>query len=395
MESETYIFSGGGSGGHLFPGIAVADELRRRQPTARILFVGSDRPVETSILQTTGYSHRPLPVASLRELRRAPLSFLRRNWSAWREARGILKTERPCWVIGLGGFVSAPAVWSARQMRIPVLLLEQNVLPGAATRWLSGCARHVCLSFAETHDKLRSGLPAVITGNPIRREIVAAANRRRYHTKPDDHSRKTLLILGGSQGAESLNQALMLLAPEIAAALSGWRVAHQTGPGRSAAIRARWQALDIPANIEDFFPDMADRYFDADLVISRAGATTLVELACLGCPSILVPYPFAADNHQAANAEIFSRHGASLAVSQAATASETADRLRDPLLSLLSDSRRRADMSDAARRLALPDAASDIVDLLLHEKMASRLICETASKSTPAPHLVRSQELVP
>jgi UDP-N-acetylglucosamine--N-acetylmuramyl-(pentapeptide) pyrophosphoryl-undecaprenol N-acetylglucosamine transferase len=381
MESETFAFAGGGSGGHLFPGIAVADELQQRNPAARSLFLGSERPLEAAILRGTRYPHHALPVLPLQSLRRAPVSFIRQNWSACREARRILLAKRPRWVIGLGGFISAPAVWAAWRLGIPVLLLEQNVIPGAATRWLSRFARQICLPYDETRAKIRSGRLAIVTGNPLRHDIVAAAERAPF--RKDTSGRPTLLILGGSQGAESLNEAVLRLGPEISSALTSWNVAHQTGAGRSSSIRARWLEIGIDAVVEDFFPNMVDRYLDADLVISRAGATTLAELACFGRPSLLLPYPFAAEQHQAANAELFSQQGAALTIAQAATPAETADRLRAPLSELLVDSRRRAAMGSAARQLARPDAAHVVADLLLQQPAANRVL-RPATAATPA-----------
>lgn len=392
--TDTYIFAGGGSGGHLFPGIAVADELRRRSPAARCVFVGSERPVEQVILQPTGYEHHALPVESLQELRRRPARCLWRNWSALRSARRILLAERPRRVIGLGGFASVPTVWAARRLGIPVLLIEQNVIPGAATRWLAGCARQICLSFQETQGRLRPGLSTVITGNPVRSEILHATERRLKRPATGNDQQKTLLILGGSQGAESLNAAVAHWVSNGRSELSDWRIVHQTGPGRSAEIRAQYAALGLTAVVEEFFPDVAEWYVAADLAISRAGATTMAELACVGCPSVLIPYPFAADQHQAANADAFARHGAALAVSQAAAPTETASRLSGALSPLLVDPRRRERMRQSAMRLARPDAARDIVDLLEHESRPKTLRCETASLAGTIPRPAHLEELV-
>ncbi len=363
--AETFLLTGGGSGGHLYPGIAVAEELRRQNPACKIVFVGSERPVERTILEPTGFEHHALPVEPLALLRKQPFRFLRRNWAAFRQARKILLDRKPKFVIGLGGYISVPAVWWASRLRVPVLLLEQNAIPGAATRWLAGCARHICLSFDGTHHHLRTDLPLVLTGNPIRQSLHSSL-------RASDSEFRTLLILGGSQGAESLNDAVVALLPELRGHLAGWRIVHQTGAGRAAAVRERYQKalvrLEDSANptfqVEEFFPNITEQYAQADLVLSRAGATTLAELACVGCPAVLVPYPFAADQHQAANAEVFARHGAAVVIEQATTLAETAARLRGPLIELLTDASRRAAMSSAMQSLARPDAAREIAELL-------------------------------
>lgn len=361
MQPKTYIFAGGGSGGHLFPGIAVAEELRRRDASARIIFVGSPREVERRILAATPFEHRALTVESLALLRQSPFTFFQHNWSAWRQANSILAEQHPSWVIGLGGYISVPTVWAASRRGIPILLLEQNAIPGAATRWLASSASHIALTFAEARQHLRKNSPTSVTGNPLRVEVISAASRRVDHIG----DLRTLLILGGSQGAESLNDALVTVLPEIRAQLAGWRIVHQTGAGRAEKVAEVYRQLSIPATVADFFPDIAAQYSVADLVISRSGATTLSELACVGCPAILVPYPFAADQHQRANAVAYVNRGAAVMVEQLKEARETGQRLRGPLAELLTDTPHRAEMTRAMSELALPDATRTIVDLLL------------------------------
>ena len=174
----TFVFAGGGTGGHLFPGIAVAEELRRRNPSTRIVFVGSTRAIELSIVAEHRLEHRMLTVEPLPQLRRNPLRFAFRNWQAWRGAIRLLKELRPTAVIGLGGFASAPLVWAASRHRIPVVLLEQNVIPGRTTRWLSRFADQVCVSFAETRPRLARARSVIVTGNPVRAEIAALHDRQ-------------------------------------------------------------------------------------------------------------------------------------------------------------------------------------------------------------------------
>jgi UDP-N-acetylglucosamine--N-acetylmuramyl-(pentapeptide) pyrophosphoryl-undecaprenol N-acetylglucosamine transferase len=364
-QAATFLFAGGGSGGHLFPGVAIADELRRRDPGARIVFAGSERPVDAAILSAAGYPLHPLPVESLRELRRWPPRFLWRNWLAWRSAQQLLETEQPRLVIGLGGFASAPTVWAAARRGIPVVLIEQNVIPGAATRWLARSAQRILLTFEETRRRLPAGVPSMVVGNPVRQQILAAAELRRRQALKSATERKSLLILGGSQGAESLNDAVMKVWERGDLETADWRVIHQSGPGRAELLRDRYRELRIDAVVEEFFPNVADWYISADLVISRAGATTLAELLCVGCPSVLVPYPFAADQHQAANAEILQQRSAAVMVRQETDSEETAQRLIDAIKPLWSDAERRQAMSEAARRLAMPDAALRAADLIL------------------------------
>lgn len=360
-QPRTFIFAGGGTGGHLFPGVAVALELQRREPNARLLFVGSERELEQTILARHGLEHRSLPVESLRELTRDPWRFATRNWSAWRAARQMMCDEKPSVVVGLGGYASAPLVWQASRSRCPVVLLEQNVIPGRTTRWLSRSASLVCTSFPETAARLPRGAKVEVTGNPVRREIADFSCRR----TGDSTAPREVLVLGGSQGAVSLNEAVVAACRLVGDARSGWRVVHQSGAGHVEAMRRAYDALSIDAVVEPFFDDMFARYRAASFVVSRAGATTLAELTCCGLPMLLLPYPHAADDHQRANARVYAACGAAMIVEHQANVEQTAAALAAPLATLLMDESRRDAMSIAARDGALSGATSSVVDQLV------------------------------
>lgn len=360
-HGRTYIFAGGGTGGHLFPGVAVALELKRREPNVRLLFVGSEREIEQTILARHELEHRSLPVESLRVLARHPWRFATRNWSAWRAARQLMREERPSAVVGLGGYASAPLVWQASRARCPVVLLEQNVIPGRTTRWLSRSASLVCTSFAETRARLPREAKVEVTGNPVRREIAEFIS----HPATVSTAPRELLVLGGSQGADSLNEAVIAAMRLVGEVRSGWRVVHQTGARQVEAMRRAYAELSLDAVVEPFFDDMLARYRAASVVVSRAGATTLAELACCGLPMILLPYPHAADDHQRANALVFAEQGAAIVVERRVDAGATAAALADSLKSLLADEPRRSAMGTAARACARSDAASVVVDRLI------------------------------
>ncbi len=360
-QPRTFIFAGGGTGGHLFPGVAVALELQRREPDARMLFVGSERELEQTILARHGLEHRALPVESLRELTRHPWRFATRNWTALRAARRLVRDEKPSVVVGLGGYASAPLVWQASLARGPVVLLEANVIPGRATRWLARSASLICTSFAETGDRLPRGVQVEVTGNPVRREIAEFdASLGTASTAP-----RELLVLGGSQGAESLNEAIVTALCLVGEARSGWRVVHQSGARQVEAIRRAYAESSIDAVVEPFFDDMPARYRAAALVVSRAGASTLAEVACCGRPLLLLPYPHAADDHQRANARAYETHGAAICIEHLATVAETVARLAGPLQSLLTDESRRHAMSIAARGCSRPEATAAVADRVL------------------------------
>ncbi|HEY0985284.1 undecaprenyldiphospho-muramoylpentapeptide beta-N-acetylglucosaminyltransferase [Schlesneria sp.] len=371
MEAApTILFAGGGTGGHLFPGIAVAEQLRQRSPSRRLIFIGSNRPIEVSIAADHHLEHRMLPVESLAVLKRNPVRFLWRNWQAWRSAQALLKELRPAAVIGLGGYASAPLVYAASRQRIPVVLLEQNAIPGRTTRGLSRYANQVCLSFAEAQSYLPRARRVTVTGNPVRAEIA------RLHHPAEDHADtvvspvdtgRHLLILGGSQGADSLNAAVLKAVAALREPLANWQIDHQTGPRDVEVARQTYAQLGLKAEVSSFFREMPALYERASLVISRAGATTLAELACAGKPVVLLPYPHAADAHQHANAKVFVDREAALLVEHAHSSDETALQLSRNLEKLIRDPYLRHRMGNAALSLAHPDAAAAIADVIAAE----------------------------
>ncbi len=370
---RTVIFAGGGTGGHLFPGIAVARELLAREPDARVLFVGSQKPIELDIVGSAGFEHVALPSVSPSLTPTHISSSLLRNWQAYRQARAIMARERPNVVVGLGGFASVPPVLAAWRAGVPIVLLEQNVVPGKATRWLSRFADTICLPWAETAKHLSPRIRAVVTGNPIRSEITKLAEPNqpdapaRAGDEPASLARRvsletpTLLILGGSQGAASLNAAVLDALATLQTELAGWRIVHQTGAADLDAIRQRYAALSLAADVQPFFRDMAEQYRRATCVLSRAGATTLAELACAGLPALLVPLPTSAHDHQRLNARLFADRSAALVVEPSSPAS---DSLRASLVQLLSDQPLRERLRRNLRVLARPQAASAVVEIL-------------------------------
>ncbi len=371
------IFAGGGTGGHLFPGIAVARELLAREPNARVLFVGSEKPIERDILGRAGFEHVALPSVSpsFSPTRIVP-SFLN-NWRAYRQARAIIACERPSVIVGLGGFASVPPVLAAWRADVPIILLEQNVVPGKATRWLSRFAEVVCLPWPQAANGLPRSVKTVVTGNPIRAEIAKlaeSAHDSHQHDAPasgdsDNPSlalqvsleTPTLLILGGSQGASSLNTLVLDAFANRRAELAGWRIVHQTGAADLDAIRQCYAALSLNADVQPFIADMAGAYRHATLVISRAGATTLSELACAGLPAILIPLPTSAHDHQRLNARLFADHSAALVVEPPASVVHS---LRVALDQLLNDRSQRETFRQNLLPLTQPQAAIAVTNLI-------------------------------
>ena len=359
-QRATYLFAGGGTGGHLFPGMAVAEELLARNTDAQILFVGSEREIEREIVAKAGYEHRTMDVEPSTEFRRHPLRFLWRTWQAVRTAKAFLADLKPRAVIGLGGFASVPIVQAAYSKRVPVVLLEQNIVAGRATRWLARRANKLCLSFDETVGIQSKRASVVVTGNPVRRAITRIS-RDSSQTNP---TTPTLLVLGGSQGSEAVNQGMLDCAATLQTVLEDWQIIHQTGPRQLDDVRATYARLGLNARVYSFMSDLVDAYSDASLVVSRAGATTLAELACVGIPAILIPYPQAIGDHQVLNARAFEAAGAAIIVEQNPDTTLTGANLSHVFEDLLNRTSRLEQMGVAMQTLATPEAAGRIVDAI-------------------------------
>ena len=353
------LVAGGGTGGHLFPGLALGEEVKTRHPRNDVLFVGSATGIEAREVPKAGYPLQVIDVGPLKRMgmRRFFRGLFRLPIALWQSVR-ILRKFDPDVVVGVGGYSSGPVVLAAWLMRKPTAIQEQNALPGFTNRTLGRIVDAVFIAFPEAE----AGFPARKThllGNPIRRAFLD----NYLHTKaPSD--RLSLFVTGGSQGAHVLNlrvvEALELLAPTIGQRL---QVLHQTGVKDQAEIAARYEALKatgLEAKAVAFIDDMARAYAGADLLVCRAGATTIAELTVCKKPAILVPFPFAADDHQAVNARSLVESGAALLIPEAEL---TARRLADELKALDADRARVARMARASGMLGRPEAAREIADV--------------------------------
>ncbi len=352
------IIAGGGTGGHVFPGIALGRALVAHGGT-EVLFVGSARGLEARVVPDAGFALVTIGVRQIRGggIGRVLIGGAAALVSVLVALRTLLRFRADV-VVGVGGYVSVPMILAAWFARVPVLLLEQNVIPGATNRVLGRLARCVCVSFPETATSF-PGVRVVCTGNPVRPEIASAAETRLRATERGEMGLPTLLVIGGSAGAHRLNVELAGALARLGERGVKMRVVHQTGAVDAGSTAARYAELGIDADVRPFFTEMSDLYAAADLAVCRAGATTIAELLAVGVPAILVPYPFAADDHQRRNAEAVSAGGAAVLVLEREL---TAVRLADEIAGLLDDAARRTRMAAAARALARPEAARLVVE---------------------------------
>jgi UDP-N-acetylglucosamine--N-acetylmuramyl-(pentapeptide) pyrophosphoryl-undecaprenol N-acetylglucosamine transferase len=361
------LIAGGGTGGHLYPGIALARELMRRDPATVVTFVGTAQGIEARVVPRENFALDLIRVAGLKgksrvERARGFLLLPVAAADAWR----VLSRRRPDVVIGVGGFASGPVLALAAARGYPTMLLEQNALPGITNRLLARVVRAAAVNF----EAALAYFPGTgfVAGNPVRPEFFPAQNEELNDktNRPRDAAR--VLIFGGSQGAHAINVAMVEAASRLAA--SGLRLAitHQTGERDLDLVRAAYQRAGLAASAEAFIYEIDRAMKAADVVICRAGATTLAELAASGTPAILVPLPTATDDHQRRNAEVVARAGAAVTLEERELTGET---LATTITGLVGDPERRQRMAAAARQLSRPDAAQRIADRA--EQLALRL----------------------
>ncbi|MFZ5570580.1 MAG: undecaprenyldiphospho-muramoylpentapeptide beta-N-acetylglucosaminyltransferase [Thermodesulfobacteriota bacterium] len=359
-EPFTILMAGGITGGHLFPGIAIAEAFCEKNSAHRIVFVSVGNPFERAVLGKTMFETRWVRIEGIK------------GRSVWRklkavakipgcilESAGIIRECRPRLVIGLGGFSSGPVVVAARLLGIPVVLHEQNILPGITNRLLARFARRVYVSFPNTKIAVR-GDSIRLTGNPVRRDILASGDLPPEAAEPavsKTEKRFTVLVLGGSQGAHRINMAViealgMLRNP------ADYCFIHQTGEADEGLVKGAYMGHGITADVRAFFHGLADQYRQADLIICRAGATTIAEITAIGKPAVFIPYPYAADDHQLWNARALADHGAAdVLIEKELCGAAIAEKIDG----WLSRPERLEQMAILSRKMGRPNAAEDIV----------------------------------
>ena len=348
------VIAGGGTGGHLFPGVALAEELRTRGH--EVTFVGTARGIESRVLPALGW---PLELIEVSGLKGQGLAAKARGAAqipgALVQSNAILQRLSPALVVGVGGYASGPVVLRAALRGIPTAILEQNSVPGITNRLLGRVVKLVCGAFPGAA-RFFPAKKYRLLGNPVR-EKVRAALASTAATTP-----RALLVVGGSQGAHAVNELVAGALEQLAARGVRFPVVHQSGSADHAGLVARYERAKLVVDVRPFIDDMAAAYRDAKLVVARAGASTLAELTALGVPSLLVPFPQAADDHQTANARDLVEAGAAELLVQATT---TAADLADRIGILLADDHHLQRMRDAALTMGRPDAHRDIANTLL------------------------------
>lgn len=355
---KTLMVAGGGTGGHIYPAIAIAREFIGRDASRKVVFVGTQRGLEKTIVPKAGFPLEFIDVAGLKGMRglnlirsiaRLPTGFIQ----AWKH----VGRHRPSVVLGVGGYSSGPVLVAAALRGIPTIIHEANAFPGLANRVLARWTTTVAVAFAEALPRMKRK-DGVVTGNPIRKEFFDLG------AKPHGSatSKQRLLIFGGSQGSRVLNDAMTGALLFLARLKDTLDVVHQTGPNELEKVQSAYrQSSFANARVVPYLDPMADEIAAADLVVSRAGAMTIGELAAIGRAAILVPFGAATNNHQELNARVVEKAGGAIVITEAELSPE---RLAGAISEVLADSNRSQRMGAAAKQLAIPDATKSIVDLI-------------------------------
>lgn len=356
------VIAGGGTGGHLFPGIAIAEEFLKRDSDTQVIFIGTEKGIENRLLGQLGYELRKIEIEGVkgRGIKALMKGVYQIPKSLW-QSRRILKPFHPDVVVGVGGYASGPAVLAAYWMGIPTAVAEQNAIPGVTNRILGHFAEKIFV----TYEQSRTFFPrikVVYSGNPVRASLTSGSAR----AKKEKHYRQ-LLIFGGSQGAEAINKSVMDMLPQLQGMKDKVRILHQTGQRQMEEMKRAYEQFGIQAEVTPFIVAMAEAYADADLIICRAGATSLAEITAAGKAAVLIPYPWAANDHQSKNAEALASEGAAVVIYERELSGAGLFSVVD---ALLRDEKKLRQMEENSRRISRVDAAATIVDVCI------RLIAE-------------------
>lgn len=358
--AKRIVIAGGGTGGHLFPGITVARECLQRNPNSRLLFISTGNAFERSTLEKAGFEIQPIKVAGIKGRGMwKQVQSLTLIPSATCRALSILKAFKPDLVVGVGSYAAGPVVLAAWIKRIKIVLLEQNIMPGITNRSLARFASRIYLSFEDTAgvfdpDKVR------LTGNPVRHEILlkSAAVPPVDTATDSDCQRLNILVVGGSQGAHPINEALIDTVKYLSSK-GRISIVHQTGSADETRVADAYADLGVDSTVRSFFDDMDQRYQQADLIICRAGATTVAEVTAIGKGLIFIPFPQAADNHQVLNARALEAEGAAEVIEQ----KDLTPELLANRIDWYAQNRTELDrMAQNAKRFGKPNAVKEIVD---------------------------------
>jgi UDP-N-acetylglucosamine--N-acetylmuramyl-(pentapeptide) pyrophosphoryl-undecaprenol N-acetylglucosamine transferase len=362
----TIFLAGGGTGGHLYPGIAVAQALRKRLPDCRPVFLCTQKEIDRVILEAAGFEFIAQPIVPLVRTAGGLIKF----WRTWRETNDLVRqqfrAQKPAAVLGLGGYAAGVAVRRAAVKKIPTAIINPDVIPGRANQFLARYTQFICCQFEQSIARFAAAYraKAKVTGCPIRSEIIALPPRGEAAARLGiDPKLMTLAVTGASLGAQTINEAVLAMLKDVK--LQGWQILHLAGREHALKVREGYRELEIDARVIDFTPAMADVWAVTDLCISRAGASSCAELTACGVASVLMPYPYHKDMHQRYNARVLENAGAAVIVDDEKDAKKNAAKLSAIVGPLLYEQNKRTAMAEAARKLGRPEAAEAVANIVI------------------------------
>lgn len=375
------IFAGGGTGGHLMAGISIAEEISSRFPEASIVFFCTDLKKEAGYIETSGYRIKQIRAQKLTSIRHVP-AFLFVSTVGIACSLMHIAAIRPDIVVGLGGYGSVLPVVAAYFCRVPIILIEQNSIPGRANRMLARGADTILCHWDKTAKMLKKAKSIRVTGIPIRKDIMRKRFEEEYKTFGFLSQGKTLLIMGGSQGAQTINRVLLQCLPKLKKMIPELQIIHLTGKLGFREVKRVYEKIDIQAFVSEYFEDIGLIYRITDLVICRSGANTVAEIAEVGIPAILIPYPYATDNHQYWNAHELSQSGGAILIEQKELNPEM---ITEIIVRLFSDREKLHKMKALMKKLSKPFAAEKVVEGILQtleeQKQGADLILSRRNKN--------------
>jgi len=366
MSGKCFFFAGGGTGGHIYPAIAIAERMVNLEPKAKVRFFCSNRSVDLRILAKTDFVHASLPVHKFSLKPLELIKFFTSFIDSYRIAKMAFIENRDAVVVGVGGFVSAPVCLAARKLNIPIVLLNVDIAPGRANKIIARWADEIFVQFEDTRKHFAKRKAEVnVLGCPLRSGFDNPQPEKAIEQLDLDENKKTLLITGASSGSESINTAVCSLLENLGAFTDDWQIVHLTGRANFENVQKGYVGAKISHRVVDYFDDMPDLLSAADLVVGRSGAVSVAEYAAAGVPSICIPYPYHRDKHQYLNAGKLVQAGAAVIVDDKPKRKDMGGRLWAELEELMKNEEKRKKMAENCRVVSNTQAASRIAEQLL------------------------------
>ncbi|MED4452772.1 undecaprenyldiphospho-muramoylpentapeptide beta-N-acetylglucosaminyltransferase [Metabacillus fastidiosus] len=357
------VVSGGGTGGHIYPALALINEMKRNDENIEFLYIGTEKGLEKGIVERAGIPFQSIEITGFkRKLSLDNIKTVIRFLKGVNDSKKMLKQFKPDVVIGTGGYVCGPVVYAAAKLGIPSIVHEQNSLPGITNKFLAKYVDKVAICFSEA-EKYFPADKVVLTGNPRASEVIGADGKKGKESLGLTNGKKSVLIFGGSRGARAINNAVLQMIPALKN--KDYEVVYVTGEVHYKNVMEKIEKMSSPPNIiiKPFIHNMPDVLAGIDLIVSRAGATSLAEITALGLPSILIPSPYVTANHQEVNARSLSDHDAAILLSEQALNGEV---LLAQMDEILLNEQRLTQMAEASKKLGIPDAAKKLYDVMKH-----------------------------